>query len=164
MIKLKSEREIHLMRQAGAVAAQAMELVEKSIRPGMTTQEVDDIFWHYVHSRGGKASFYHYGGFPGHICISINDEIVHGIPGERVIQEGDIVSVDLGVELHGYQSDMARTFFAGNCSKEARRLVEVTEQSFFEALKFCYPGKRLGDIGHAVQALAEETGIPLCVY
>ena len=158
MIKLKSEREIHLMRQAGAVAAQAMELVGKSIRPGMTTQEVDDIFWHYVRSRGGKASFYHYGGFPGHICISINDEIVHGIPGDRVIQEGDIVSVDLGVELHGYQSDKARTFFAGDCSAEARRLVEVTEQSFFEALKFCYPGKRLGDIGHAVQALAEENG------
>ena len=83
---------------------------------------------------------------------------MHGIPGDRVIQEGDIVSVDLGVELHGYQSDMARTFFAGDCSAEARRLVEVTEQSFFEALKFCYPGKRLGDIGHAVQALAEENG------
>ncbi|MFR5869513.1 MAG: M24 family metallopeptidase, partial [Acutalibacteraceae bacterium] len=127
MIKLKTEREIEMMRQAGALAAQAMVLVGESIRPGMTTQEVDDIFWKFVRAHGGKASFYRYGGFPGHICISINDEIVHGIPGDRVIQEGDIVSVDLGVELHGYQSDMAKTFFAGKCSKEAHRLVEVTE-------------------------------------
>lgn len=158
MIQLKTDREIEWMRQAGQVAAQAMKLVGESIEPGMTTQEVDDIFWQYVKARGGKASFYHYGGFPGHICVSINDEIVHGIPGRRVIQEGDIVSVDLGVELHGYQSDMAKTFFAGQCSQEAHRLVEVTRQSFYEALKHCYPGQRLGDVGHAVQALAEANG------
>lgn len=158
MIILKSEEQIERMRQAGRIAGNARTLAGEKIRPGMTTGELDEIIKTYILKQGAKPSFYRYNGFPGNACISINEEIVHGIPGDRVIQEGDIVSVDVGAYYKGYHGDTAESFIAGEGSQAAKDLIAITRQSFYDALKFCYPGKRLGDIGYAVQATVEAKG------
>lgn len=158
MILIKSETEIELMYESGQITGGALALAEESIRPGMTTGELDALIEKYIRSHGARPSFKNYNGFPASACISVNEVIVHGIPGKRVLEEGDIVSVDVGSYYKGYHSDAARTFPVGKVSEEAKKLIEVTQQSFFEGMKAAYPGKRIGDIGSLIQNYAESFG------
>ncbi|MBR4078635.1 MAG: type I methionyl aminopeptidase [Christensenellaceae bacterium] len=158
MIILKSSREIELMRESGMVAYAAMEAVRKAVRPGVKTIELDQIVENEILKRGAKPSFKGYSGFPGSACISVNDMVVHGIPGKRVLREGDIVSIDLGAILHGYHSDMARTFAVGEISEEHAELIKVTEECFFRGMKQAVIGNRISDIGKAIQNHAEAHG------
>lgn len=158
MIKLKTPDQIARMREACQIAAGARELAGRSVAVGMTTRELDAIVNDYILKHGAKPSFYKYDGFPGHVCISVNDEVVHGIPGDRVIQDGDLVSVDLGAYYKGFHSDTADTFLVGHVTDEARRLVKNTRACFYAALPYCQPGCRLGDLGHAVELCAKEAG------
>ena len=158
MILIKSDSEIELMYESGQITGGALALAEESIRPGMTTGELDALIEKYIRSHGARPSFKNYNGFPASACISVNEVIVHGIPGKRVLEEGDIVSVDVGSYYKGYHSDAARTFPVGKVSEEAKKLIEVTQQSFFEGMKAAYPGKRIGDIGSLIQNYAESFG------
>ncbi len=158
-VTIKSEREIELMREAGRVLAKTHEELEKALHAGMTTKEIDRLAEELIRSYGCIPSFLNYNGFPASVCISINDEVVHGIPTEkRIIRDGDIVSLDCGVIYKGYQSDAARTHAVGEVSPEAAKLIEVTKQSFFEGIKFAKAGNHLNDIGRAIQAYAESFG------
>ncbi len=158
MITLKSNHEIELMRRAGKITAAARALAREMVKPGVTTQEIDKAVYEFITSQGATPSFLHYNGFPASACISVNDEIIHGIPGKRVLQEGDIVSVDVGAYIGGFHGDCAGTYPCGQVSEEAMRLIRVTQQSFFEGLKFAREGYRLSDISHAVQKYAESNG------
>ncbi|MBQ6475104.1 MAG: type I methionyl aminopeptidase [Clostridia bacterium] len=158
MITIKNREQIEKMRKAGKLTAEAIEAVHKAIHPGVTTKELDAIAEDYIRSRGGAPSFKGYGGFPGSICASVNEEVVHGIPSDRKLQEGDIIGIDCGVLLDGWQGDSAATFAVGKISADAQNLIDITRQSFYEGLKMCHPGMRLGDIGHAVQSYAESHG------
>lgn len=158
MIKIKTKDEIARMREAGRLAAAARELAGRSIQAGMTTRELDEIVRSYILRQGAKPSFYHYNGYPGNICISVNDEVVHGIPGKRIMADGDIVSIDVGVHYKGYHGDTADTFCVGQVTEQARRLIDNTRRCFYNSLAFARPGYRLGDMGHAVQQTAEEEG------
>ena len=158
MIPIKNERELECMRQACKITAAARALAGDMVRPGVTTREIDKAVHDYIVSQGAKPSFLGYGGFPASACISINDEVIHGIPGKRVIREGDIVSVDVGATKDGFVGDCAATFIAGSCGEETKKLVEVTRQSFFEGIKFARPGYRVSDISHAIQTYVEEHG------
>ena len=158
MITIKNREQIEKMRKAGKLTAEAIEAVHKAIHPGVTTKELDAIAEDYIRSRGGTPSFKGYGGFPGSICASVNEEVVHGIPSDRKLQEGDIIGIDCGVLLDGWQGDSAATFAVGKISADAQNLIDITRQSFYEGLKMCHPGMRLGDIGHAVQSYAESHG------
>ena len=156
---IKSEREIQLMREAGEILAKVHEELEKAIRPGITTKEIDRLGEELIRGFGCEPSFLNYNGYPASICISVNDEVVHGIPSdERVLQDGDIVSLDAGVIWHGYHSDAARTWAVGEIGEDAKKLIEVTRQSFFEALKAARPGNHIRDIGVAVQTYCESFG------
>ena len=159
MINLKSPEEIKRMRAAALIAAAAMDKVIAAVKDGVTTEELDEIAYQYIVGRGAKPSFKGYGGFPGTACISINEQIVHGIPGKRRLHEGDIVSIDLGAYLHGYHSDMARTIGVGKISAEAEMLIRVTQESFFKGIEQAVAGNRIGDIGKAVEAHAKEYGL-----
>ena len=159
MINLKSSEEIKRMRAAALIAAAAMDKVIAAVKDGITTEELDEIAYQYIVGRGAKPSFKGYGGFPGTACISINEQIVHGIPGKRRLHEGDIVSIDLGAYLHGYHSDMARTIGVGKISAEAEMLIRVTQESFFKGIEQAVAGNRIGDIGKAVEAHAKEYGL-----
>ena len=150
MISLKSPREIELMRRAGRLTAQARALAGSMVRPGVTTHEIDTAVRKFIESHGAKPSFLGYGGFSGSACISINEQVIHGIPGPRKLQEGDIVSIDVGAYLNGFHGDCAATFPCGEVSDEAMRLIRVTEQSFWEGIRLARPGKRVYDISHAV--------------
>lgn len=158
MISIKSPAEIEKMRAAGRLTAQARKLAGELVRPGITTGEIDREVRKFIESHGAKPSFLGYGGFPASACISINDVVIHGIPGSRKLKEGDIVSIDVGAYLNGFHGDCAATYFCGEPSEEARKLVEVTRQSFFEGLKFARVGGRVSDIGHAVQQYVESFG------
>jgi len=158
MISLKSPREIEAMRKAGRITARARALAGSMVRPGVTTKEIDKAVRDFIKSCGAKPSFLGYGGFPGCACISVNDEVIHGIPGSRVLQEGDIVSIDVGAFIDGFHGDCAATFPCGKVSDEALRLIAVTEQSFWEGIKFARPGYRVSDISHAVQQYVEANG------
>ena len=158
MIYLKSQREIGLMRQAGHIVALAHEEIKKAIKPGITTQDLDDIADRIIKIQGAVPAFKGYGGFPGSICASINEEVVHGIPGSRTLLEGDIISVDIGVNLNGYFADSAKTHGVGNISPAAEKLIQVTRESFYKGLEQCVAGKRLSDIGQAIQQHAEAHG------
>lgn len=158
MILIKSDSEIELMYESGQITAKALELAEKAIKPGMTTGELDSLIDEYIKSRGAKASFKNYNGFPKSACISVNEVVVHGIPDSRILKEGDIVSVDVGSYYKGFHSDAARTFPVGEVSSEAKKLIEVTRQSFFEGIKHAIPGMRIGDIGSHIQSYAESFG------
>lgn len=158
MIIRKTAEEIELMKEAGRRTALAREYAGSLVKPGATTGEIDSLVGEFIKDHGGKPSFLNYNGFPGNMCISINDEVVHGIPGERVIQPGDIVSVDVGVYYKGYHGDSAKTFPAGEIGKEAALLIEITRQSFYKGMEQAVPGNRIGDIGHAVQAFVEGYG------
>lgn len=158
MIHVKSSREIELMRQAGKITAAARSIARDMVAPGVTTQEIDKEVYKFITKSGAVPSFLNYAGFPASACISVNDEIIHGIPGERRIEEGDIVSVDVGVCYKGFHGDCAGSFIAGAGSEEAKRLIEVTRQSFFEGIKFARQGYRVSDISHAIQQYVESFG------
>ncbi len=156
MIILKSHREIKLMAKAGAIVAKALEEVEKNIRPGITTAELDKIAEDFILSQGAFPTFKGYQGYPAAICTSINEEVVHGIPGLKTLKDGDIISVDIGAFIDGYNGDAARTFPVGKVSEEALDLIETTRQSFFKGIEFAKPGFRLSDISHAIQTYVED--------
>ena len=159
MVTIKSEREIELMREAGRILAKVHEELGRTLVPGMSTKEIDRMCEDMLRSHGCVPSFLNYQGFPASVCISINDEVVHGIPDKhRYLEEGDIVSLDTGVIWKGYQSDAARTHMIGEVSGEARKLVEVTQQSFFEGIKYAKAGNHLNDISKAIQEYAESFG------
>ena len=159
MVTIKSEREIELMREAGRILAKVHEELGRTLVPGMSTKEIDRMCEDMIRSHGCVPSFLNYQGFPASVCISINDEVVHGIPDKhRYLEEGDIVSLDTGVIWKGYQSDAARTHMIGEVSGEARKLVEVTQQSFFEGIKYAKAGNHLNDISNAIQEYAERFG------
>ena len=159
MVTIKSEREIELMREAGKILAKVHEELGKAVKPGISTKEIDRICEEMIRSYGCIPSFLGYEGYPASVCISVNDEVVHGIPNKhRYLNEGDIVSLDTGVIWKGYQSDAARTHMIGEVTPQARKLVEVTQQSFFEGIKFAKAGNHLNDISAAVQAYAEKFG------
>ena len=162
MITLKSSHEIEMMRRAGKITAAARALAGEMVRPGVTTQEIDSAVEHFIRSQGAVPSFLNYNGFPASACISVNDEVIHGIPSKkRVLQEGDIVSLDVGAVIGGFHGDCAATFACGQISEEAQRLIDVTRQSFFEGIKFAKQGYRVQDISAAVQAYAEENGFSI---
>lgn len=158
MISIKSPSEIEKMRAAGRLTAQARALAGSLIRPGITTKEIDRQVRKFIESHGAKPSFLGYGGFPASTCISVNEVVIHGIPGPRKLKEGDLVSVDVGAYLDGFHGDCAATFPCGEVSDEARKLMEVTRQSFFEGIKMARVGQRVSDVGHAVQQYVESFG------
>ena len=158
MISLKSQREIEAMRRAGRITAQARALAGSMIKPGVTTHEIDTAVRRFIESHGAKPSFLGYAGFPGSACISVNEEVIHGIPGPRKLKEGDIVSVDVGAFIGGFHGDCAATYACGQISPEAQKLIDVTQQSFWEGIKLARKGFRVSDIGHAVQEYVEANG------
>ena len=158
MITLKSSHEIDLMRRSGKITAAARALAGEMVKPGVTTQEINDAVERFIRKQGAVPSFLHYNGYPASVCISVNDEIIHGIPGKRVLREGDIVSVDVGAYIGGFHGDCAATFPCGTVSPEAQRLIDVTRQSFFEGIRFAREGQRLQDISAAVQSYVEQNG------
>lgn len=158
-VTIKSARQIELMREAGKILAKTHEELEKAIKPGISTMDIDRLGEEIIRSYGCIPSFKNYNGYPASICVSVNDEVVHGIPDKkRILLEGDIVSLDAGVIYKGFHSDAARTHGVGEISPEAKKLIEVTKQSFFEGIKFAKPGNHLGDISSAIQAYAESFG------
>lgn len=158
MIVIKSKDEIETMRKAGKIAGGALALAGSYVKPGISTIEIDRIIKEYILSCNAKPSFLGYGGFPASSCISINEIVIHGIPDKRIICDGDIVSIDIGAYLNGVHADCAATFEAGEVSKEAKRLIEVTKRSFFEGIKFAKAGQRVGDIGATVADYVEKHG------
>ena len=166
MVSIKSDREIKLMQEACHITAETHNMLEKAIKPGMSTYELDKMAEEFIKSQGGIPAQKGYPSgvrgvpaFPSTLCISINDEIIHGIPSKKtIIQDGDIVSIDLVVLKNGYHGDAARTHCVGNVSKEAKQLVEVTKQAFFEGIKQATAGNRVGDIGYAVNEYVKQYG------
>ena len=158
MIVLKTNRELAAMKKACQISAAALQAGGAAVRPGVTTREIDRVVHDYIVSKGAKPSFLGYSGFPASACISVNDEIIHGIPGNRVIQEGDIVSLDVGACIDGYHGDNAATFPAGAVSAEAQALMDATRESLLEGIRHAVPNARIGDISHAIQTYVEERG------
>ena len=158
MIYIKSRNEIETMRQAGKIVAQTHELLKKAIRPGITTKELDEIAETFIIKQGAIPAFKGYGGFPASICTSINHEVVHGIPGVKTLEDGDIISIDIGALYDGYYGDAAKTHGVGEISQEAQGLIEVTRQSFYEGIKYATEEYRLSDISHAIQTYVEQQG------
>ena len=158
MISLKSPREIEAMRRAGRLTAQARALAGSLIRPCVTTHEIDRAVRRFIESHGAKPSFLGYCGFPASTCISVNEVVIHGIPDQRKLKEGDIVSVDVGAYIGGFHGDCAATYPCGEVSEEAMRLIQVTQQSFWEGIQKARKGGRVSDIGHAVQVYVESNG------
>ncbi len=159
MIVLKTTRELTLMREACRISAGALRAAGAAVQPGITTAEIDKIAYDYIVSQGAKPNFLNYEGYPATACISINDEVIHGIPSKkRVIKAGDIVSIDLGAAIEGYNGDNAATFACGEISSEAQRLIDVTRESLYEGIKAAKNGNRVGDIGFAVQQYVEARG------
>lgn len=157
-IVIKSAREIELMRVAGRITAGARTIARQGIAAGVTTKELDREIHRYIVKNGATPTFLNYGGFPASACISVNDEVIHGIPGARVIHNGDIVSVDVGAKINGFTGDCAGTYPCGEITPEAQDLIAVTRQSFFEGIKFARVGYRVSDIGHAIQEYVESHG------
>ncbi len=159
MIIIKNSEQLSLMRIAGRITAEALMVARDAIRPGMSTKELDTKIRRYIEKCGATPTFLGYNGFPGSACISLNEEVIHGIPSNnKIIAEGDIVKVDVGARFRGYNGDSARTFAVGKVSDEALRLISVTEQSFYEAMKVAKAGNRIGDIGHAVESFVISNG------
>ena len=159
MFVIKNDEQIALMKVAGRITAEALEVARELVRPGISTKEIDTKIRRHIEKSGATPSFLGYGGFPGSACISINEQVIHGIPSERVIlNEGDIVKIDVGARYRGYNGDSARTFPVGKVSDEALKLISVTEASFYEAMKAAKPGNRVGDIGNAVESFVISNG------
>lgn len=159
MIVLKTARELALMKEACRISAGALRVAGEAVRPGVSTWEIDQIAYEYIKSQGAEPNFLHLYGFPATACISINDEIIHGIPSkERILKEGDIVSIDLGAKIHGYNGDNAATFACGKISEQAQRLMDTTKESLYKAIEMAVPGNKIGDIASAVQVYCEQRG------
>ena len=158
MIAIKNEHELNAMRQACRITAAARALAGEMVRPGVMTKQIDKAVHDYIVSQGAKPSFLGYGGFPASSCISVNSTVIHGIPGDYVLQDGDIVSIDVGAYYKGFHGDCAATFACGTISAEAKKLIDVTQQSFFEGLRFATQGHRVSDISHAIQTYVESNG------
>lgn len=158
MIICKSESELHLMREAGRIVAETHRVLAQAIRPGVTTKQLDRMAEDFIRSQGASASFKGYNGFPASICASVNEELVHGIPGDRVLKNGDIISIDIGAQYKGYHGDSAWTYGVGEISEEAHKLLEVTERSLYAGLNEVKPDVRLYTISHAIQQCIEDEG------
>ncbi|MBU3108637.1 type I methionyl aminopeptidase [Clostridium gasigenes] len=158
MIIIKSEKEIDLMRIAGKIVAETLLLVGENVKPGITTAGLDKIAEEFITKHGAKPSFKGLYGFPASLCISVNEHVVHGIPGSYVLKDGDIISVDCGACINGFHGDAARTFAVGNVSDKAKDLIRVTEQSFFKGIGYAKVGNRLTDISHEIQNYVEASG------
>lgn len=156
MIILKSKQQIELMRESGKIVAETHEILRDAIKPGISTLELDTIAENHIRKYNAIPSFKGYHGFKGSICASINEEVVHGIPGSKTLKEGDIISIDIGAYYKGYHADAAKTHAVGIISEEDRKLIEVTKESFYEGIKFAKLGYRLSDISHAVQTHVEK--------
>ncbi len=159
MIVLKTGRELKIMREACRIAAGALQIAGKAVEPGVSTAEIDKLAEDYIRSQGGTPNFKNYQGYPATACISINNEVIHGIPSaKRILKEGDIVSIDLGAEFQGYHGDNAATFACGDISLAAKRLMDTTKESLYEGIKKAVSGGRIGDISNAVQSYVEARG------
>lgn len=159
MVVLKTSRELGIMKEACRISAGALQTVGKAVEPGVTTAELDRLAEKYIRSQGAVPNFKNYNGYPATACISINNEVIHGIPSaKRVIKAGDIVSVDLGAMFNGYHGDNAATFACGDISPEAKRLMQTTEDALYEGIKAATAGSRIGDIGYAIQRYVEAAG------
>lgn len=159
MIRLKNPEQIELMKIAGRITGEALLVAEAAIRPGISTKEIDKKIREYIEKCNARPTFLGYGGFPGSACISINDEVIHGIPSQKkILSEGDIVKVDVGACYRGYNGDSARTFAVGRISEQAQRLIDVTRESFFAGVKYATSESRIGDIGSAVDACVRGAG------
>ena len=158
MIILKSNDEITLMKKAVKIVGETLLLLEKEVKPGVTTAELDMMAEEFITKHGAKPSFKGLYGFPSSLCISVNEQVIHGFPGAYVLKEGDIVSVDCGACINGFHGDAARTFPVGNISKEAQRLIDVTRDSFFKGIEYAKVGNRLSDISHEIQSYVEAAG------
>ena len=159
MIVLKTGRELKIMKEACSISAGALEVAGKAVEPGVTTAEIDRLAEEYIRRRGGEPNFKNYEGYPATACISINNEVIHGIPSEkRKLRAGDIVSIDLGAKFDGYHGDNVATFACGDVSPEAKRLMDTTRESLYEGIRAACAGGRIGDIGHAVQSYVEARG------
>ena len=159
MIKIKTPEQIELMRESGRLTKNVLDLIGKSIKPGMTTKDLDKIAYDYIISCGARPSFLGYNGYPATICASVDEMVVHGIPSDQVIiKEGQLVSIDVGVIYNGWQGDAARTFAIGEISEEKKKLLRVTEECFFKAIENLRDGTPIGDIGYKVQTHAEQNG------
>lgn len=157
-ITIKDDKQIEIMRTAGKITGMVFEVLKEYIKPGVTTLELDNIAEDFIRSNGAAPSFKGYYGYPASICASVNEEVVHGIPGNRKLVEGDIISIDVGAFIGGFHGDAARTFPVGNISSEAQKLIDVTRQSFFEGIKYAFEGNYLHDISAAVQQYVESNG------
>lgn len=158
MIITKTQREVEIMREAGRIVAITHEELRKHIKPGITTQELDAIAEEVILKHGATPSFKGYGGFPGSICASVNEELVHGIPGKKVLKDGDIISIDIGAYYKGYHGDSAWSYQVGTISEDTKQLLVVTEQSLYKGLEMAKPGNKLSDISHAIQQYVENHG------
>lgn len=159
MIQLKNSAQISAMREAGRITGEALLLAREHIREGVSTKELDTLIREFIERSGAKPSFLGYAGFPGSACISINDEVIHGIPSnKRILREGDIVKIDVGAFYGGFHGDSARTIPVGKVSDEALKLIEVTRNSFFAGVEMLKTGNRIGDVGHAIQSCVEREG------
>jgi methionyl aminopeptidase len=158
MIITKTKREIDIMRQAGRIVALTHEELKKHIKPGITTKELDAIAEAVILKHQATPSFKGYNGFPGSICASVNEQLVHGIPGLKVLKDGDIISIDIGAYYQGYHGDSAWTYQVGDISDETKNLLFVTEQSLYEGLKMAKPGNRLSDVSHAIEIYVKDKG------
>ena len=158
MIAIRNERELTLMRQACKITAAARALAGEMVRPGVTTKQIDKAVHDYIVSQGAKPSFLNYNGYPASACISVNETVIHGIPGGYTLKDGDIVSIDVGAYYKGFHGDCAATFACGTISDQAQKLIDVTKQSFFEGIRFAKRGHRVSDISHAIQTYVESNG------
>ena len=157
-INIKNQEQIEKMRVAGQILARLDEILKAEIKPGVTTAQLDKIAEEYIRSQNAVPSFKGYGGFPGSICVSVNEEVIHGIPGKRKLQAGDIVSIDMGSYIGGFHGDCARTYGVGEIAEKDQKLIDVTKQSFFEGIKFAKVGYHLNDIASAIQDYVESFG------
>ena len=159
MIVLKTSRELSLMKEACRISAGALRVAGEAVKPGVSTWEIDKIAYDYIKSQGAEPNFLHLYGFPATACISVNDEVIHGIPSKkRILKSGDIVSIDLGAKVQGYNGDNAATFACGEISDEAKRLIDTTRESLYKAIEVAVAGNKIGDIGSTVQKYCEERG------
>ena len=158
MIKIKTPQEIEEMKAAGSISKAALRRAGAAVKPGVSTLEIDQLVENFIRLHGATPTFKGYGGFPGSACISVNEQVIHGIPGPRKLKEGDIVSVDVGAFIGGFHGDCAGTYPCGQVSDEALRLIRATQQSFFEGIRYAQEGYRLSDISAAIQAYAESQG------
>lgn len=159
MIKLKNSEQLAAMKEAGRITGEALYIAGEAIKEGVSTYEIDSMVRAHIEKQGARPSFLGYGGFPGSACISINDEVIHGIPSKkRILREGDVVKVDVGAFYRGFHGDAARTFAVGNVTEEAKKLIEVTRQCFYKGAEQAVVGNRIGDIGSAIAAHAAENG------